>query len=133
MVGVKMKKSKCVIDNINVKKSWSTFLGVRNLTLIPVYQCLNPAGYFADINFLLTVWYQIIVKTKMIVHRVIKWNYRLVTKKHTVGFVSKCLACHEQDICQFCYFSLQILASKLCFVSRWVHVFKVVYTGSKSH
>ena len=69
-----MKKRKCVIKNINVKKSSSAFLGVRILVLIPVYQYQNPAGYVTDINFLLTVWYQIIVQTKMILQRVFKWN-----------------------------------------------------------
>ena len=62
-----MKKHKCVIGNINVKKSRSTFLDVRILALIPVYRYQNPAGYVTDISFLLTVWYQIIVQTKMIV------------------------------------------------------------------
>ena len=32
-----MKKPKCVMENINVKKSKSAFLGIRILRLIPVY------------------------------------------------------------------------------------------------
>ena len=74
MVSVKIKKHKCAIENITVKKSRSAFLGVRILALITLYQYQNPAGYVADINFLLTVWYQIIVQTKMNVQRVLEWN-----------------------------------------------------------
>ena len=63
---VKMRKHKCVIEKINIKKSMATFTEARILALILVYQYQNLARYTTDINFLLTFWYQIIVQTKMI-------------------------------------------------------------------
>ena len=81
MVSVKEKKHKCVIENINVKKSRTTFLAVRILTAYTGIPVQIPAGYVTDINFLLTVWYNIIVQTKTIVQRIPEWNYSFTNKE----------------------------------------------------
>ena len=51
LVSVKVKKHKCVIENINVHKSRSTFLSVKTLAFILIYRYQNPARYVNDINF----------------------------------------------------------------------------------
>ena len=61
LFSVKMKEQKCFIPNINVKKSRSTFLSIRILALITAYGHENAAEYVTDINFLITVMYQLIV------------------------------------------------------------------------
>ena len=94
------------MENINLKKSRSTFLGVRILAVIPVYLYEKPARYLTDIKFLFTVWYQVMVQTKMIIQRLLDLNESFTNEETYRGIRSKISSISKQEICQFCQFSL---------------------------